>query len=325
MNYSNFTGGGFLTASSSTTTPCIFKNLSTHDFNSVGQVVPTKISCSNEKIHSSAILCDAHLKAYFNLGIKLEHVQPSDNTMVQSFYALKYAAAPDSIIPFPMKLQLKKCVAAVADAPQNVLADYEFCLDQKALYSGFSGFANFLPPQVLGSLLTNSTMADHFMTDLTSIMSVSPGVGQSYMPILVKNAMLLEKHFEHVRLFARCEDVALAPIRNNANHLLIPMNMLPGFYKFLFYYAQISTLSSNKGANEYQVKEPNLILNLDTQAFEVINKSSNKKIFIYSVDGKQTISTNVVLAADKRVADIQKESGHFNITSLISHVPVCNM
>lgn len=323
MHNGYFTGVSLLSVPNTTASPCIFRNLTT--YSASDQNIPRPIPCSNEKIHTSAILCEAHFSAYFNLGIKREEALPSDSTIPLIYYALKFTAAPDSIISFPMKLKPKKHL--MDNTKLNDISDFEFCLDQEALNRGFSGFANYLPPQVLGTLLTNSALADHFMTDWTSNLTISPGVGQAYMPILIKNSMVLENHYKDVYLFARSEkssdDDPLNTIRGDNQHIRIPMNMLPGFYKFLFYYAGIATLST-PSKNQYQVKQPNLILNLDTQAFEIVNKSSSKKVYVYKRDGTQTVSTNVVLSAERIVSDIHRANGIFNISTLISNVPVCH-
>lgn len=324
MSYNNYITGGFFNAPQQTSNVCIFKNLIKPDFSIGGQSVSRPIQCSNEKINASAILCECHLKSYFNLGIKQEIVLPNDNSAERNYYALKYAEVRDVMVSFPMQLKLKKCNAAIPENPK--LDDYEFCIDRNALQS--HSF-NYLPPQVLATLLSNAQLSDHYTTDPTGLQAITPGVGTLYSQYLLKWSPILEKHFDDVTLYARLEsdkiDEGLKKIRGEDNaHINIPMNMLPTFYKFLFAYAELSTLTSKKIEDKLvKVKPPNLILNLDTQAFEVINKSSKQKIMLYQPGGRMTLSTDVVLAGTRKVTDINKEGGMLNLSNFLPLVPVC--
>lgn len=166
---------------------------------------------------------------------------------------------------------------------------------------------------------------------MSSPISINPGVGQAYTPLLMANTMILEKYWENVNLLAISEtdEELFKNIKGeNSSYLKIPMSMLPGFYKFVFYYAAISNMKSTKSevVNEYQVMPPNVILNLDSQAFEIVNKGTHNKIFTYGgPDGVETITTPVILCAEKSVPDIKREISNYNLTSLMSNVPVCAM
>ena len=318
--------------SSPTSSTCIFSKLSTSGFNNIGQTFDKPKPCSNEKFRPSAILCAEHLKAYFNMGIKQEISKPSDNSQYIKFFSLKFAASPDILLPFPMKLRPKRCVKEGEVPKRDSISDFEFCLDQSALHSGFSGSANYLPSQILGTLLTNSTLSDIYVTNMSSPVSINPGVAQSYTPLLMANTMLLDKYWENVNLFAISEsdDDLFGSIKEKGtgSYLKIPMSMLPGFYKFVFYYASISNMKSTKSdvTNEYQVMPPNVILNLDSQAFEIVNKGTQNKIYTYhGVDGIETITTPIILCAEKSVPDIKREISTYNLTSLMTNVPICSM
>jgi hypothetical protein len=309
---------------------CIFSKLSTTGFNNIGQTLDKPKPCSTEKFRPSAILCAEHLKAYFNMGIKQETAKPSDNSQYIKFFSLKFSASPDVLLPFPMKLRPKRCQNETKDVKFDKISDFEFCLDQSAIQSGFSGSANYLPPQILGTLLTNSHLSDIYISNMSAPVSISPGVGQAYTPLLMANTMILEKYWENVDLLAISEtkDEAFKDIKNTSGYLKIPMSMLPGFYKFIFYYAAISNLASTKSevVNEYQVMPPNVILNLDSQAFEIVNKGAHNKIFTYGgPEGIETITTPIILCAEKRVPDIKREISPHNLTSLMTHVPICTM
>lgn len=330
--FSNTLSSTFGQLSSPVSSTCIFSKLSTSGFNNIGQALDKPKPCSNEKFRPSAILCAEHLKAYFNMGIKQETAKPSDNSQYIKFFSLKFSASPDVLLPFPMKLRPKRCEKDGGNTiKKGTLSDFEFCLDQSAIQSGFSGSANYLPPQILGTILTNSHLSDIYISNMSSPVSINPGVGQAYTPLLLANTMILEKYWENVNLLAISEsenDLFNEIKENGGTYIKIPMSMLPGFYKFVFYYALISNLKSTKSdvTNEYQVMPPNVILNLDSQAFEIVNKGANNKIFTYGgPEGIETITTPIILCAEKSVPDIKREVSTYNLTSLMTNVPVCGM
>lgn len=318
--------------SSPVSSTCIFSKLSTTGFNNIGQTLDKPKPCSNEKFRPSAILCAEHLKAYFNMGIKQEIAKPSDNSQYIKFFSLKFSASPDVLLPFPMKLRPKRCQKDGETMKRDSISDFEFCLDQAAIQSGFSGSANYLPSQILGTILTNSHLSDIYISNISSPVSINPGVAQAYTPLLIANTMILEKYWENVNLYAISEsdEDVFSGIKEKGtgSYLKIPMSMLPGFYKFVFYYATISNLKSTKSdvTNEYQVMPPNVILNLDSQAFEIVNKGTHNKIFTYhGPDGIETITTPIILCAEKSVPDIKREISTYNLTSLMTNVPICAM
>jgi hypothetical protein len=314
--FGNTLSSTFGQLSSPTSSSCIFSKLSTTGYNNIGQSLQKPKPCSTEKFRPSAILCAEHLKAYFNMGIKQEKAKPSDNSSYITYYSLKFAASPDILLPFPMKLRPKRFADTKSDTKLTI-NDFEFCLDQSSIQNGFSGNANYLPPRVLGSLLSNSHLSDIYITDMNQPV-VNPGVGQLYTPLLMANTMVLEKYWENVQLlvYSETEDELFKDIKENGgSYIRVPMSMLPGFYKFIFYYSTISNSKSTKSEviNEYHVMPPNVILNLDIQAFEIINKGVYHKIFTYSgVDGIETITTPIILCAEKSVPDIKREYSPYN-------------
>lgn len=328
--FGNTLSSTFGQLSSPAASTCIFSKLSTTGYNNVGQSLQKPKPCSTEKFRPSAILCAEHLKAYFNMGIKQEKAKPSDNSAIITYYSLKFAASPDVLLPFPMKLRPKRCQDATKAETKLTISDFEFCLDQAAIQSGFSGNANYLPPRVLGSLLSNSLLSDIYMTDMNQPV-INPGVGQSYAPLLMANTMILEKYWEHIHLlvYSETEDELFKDIKEpGSSYIRVPMTMLPGFYKFIFYYSTISNSKSTKTdvLNEYYVMPPNVMLNLDRQAFEIINKGVYNKIFTYhGPEGVETITTPIILCAEKSVPDIKREHSTYNLTSLMTNVPICPM
>lgn len=326
--YSNIVSSTFGQLSTPVTSTCIFSKLPSTGFNNIGHDKPKP--CSTEKIRPSAILCAEHLKTYFNLAIKAEIAKPSDSPTYLKYFSLKFAATPDILLPFPMKLRPKRCLPETS-TDLNDITNYEFCLDQPAIQSGFSIATTYLPPQVLGTLLSNSNLSDVYVTNMSSPVSINPGVGQAYTPLLMANSLTLEKYWENVKLLAiSTSDTTLNGIKESPEDgtIKIPMSMLPGIYKFLFYYAAISNIKSTKSdvINEYHVMPPNVILNLDTQSFEIINKSTQNKIFTYGgPDGPETITTSIILCAEKLVPDLKREVSTYHVTSLMTNVPVCSL
>lgn len=321
----NTLASGFGDLASTTTSTCIFSKLIPSGFNSIGQTIDKPKPCSNERIRPSAILCAEHLRAYFNLSIKLETAKPSDNSEYINYYSLKFASAPDVLLPFPMKLKLKQCPPS-GDVKPKTIDDYEFCLDEQAINNGFSGMSQYLQPNILKALLTNTHFSDNYVLNNSNYTTANPMVNASYAPTLLANKFRLNKFWEHVSLIAHYNETDLPDITTNSQ-IKIPMNMLPDLYKFLFYYGSVSNLVSltpTADKNETQVMPPNILLNLSSQSFEIINKGVHNKIFTYRADGTETISTPIVLCAEKKVTNIQKENYVFNISSLLTNVPICS-
>jgi hypothetical protein len=317
---------GQLTASGNPS-PCIFNKLATSGLGGDDSSDRPK-PCSNEKSRPSGILCEEHLKVYFNVGIKQEIAKPSDNSTEMKFYSLKFTSTPDILIPFPMSLKSKKCTT-VGDPPAATdIKSFEFCLDIDRIQTGFSG-TQYLPSNVMATLLTNTNLSDLYLVNMISPQSINPGVAQSYGPILLAKSTFLDKYFDNVEIIALADGTEDKPYKGLVKNgqIKIPMNMLPTFYKFIFFHAGISNLKSNKDStkNESFVLPPNVVLNLDSQAFEIFNKSSTNKIFTYSgLNGRETITTPVILLAEKSVPDIKKENSQFNASSLLNFVPVCH-
>lgn len=318
---------------SSTGSPreCIFNKLATTGLSNIDTVDRPK-PCSTEKIRPSGILCEEHLKTYFNFGIKQEFAKPSDNSTELKFYSLKFTSTPDILLPFPMKLIPKKCIPTTAEKDDFVkdIKNFEFCVDMNRLQSGFSG-NRYLPQNIMGTLLTNTNLSDLSLINFYTPESKNPGVAERYGPILLTSSGPLEKHFENVNIIALTgdgdgDDVPYKALIKDGQ-IKIPMNMLPTFYKFIFFYAGISNVIPKKASekNESIVMPANVVLNLEAQAFEVFNKSSMNKIYTYSgVNGRETLTTSVVLLAEKSVNDIKKEGSQFNAGSLLNYVPVCH-
>lgn len=322
--YSNQMNSTYLVLQAPSSTKCILSGYSASGFEGLGNTYDKPKPCSSEKFRPSAILCAEHLKSYFNLGIKHEVARPSDNSQIMKFYSLKYTSSPDMLLPFPLKLRPKRCFKE-GDL-KNKIEDFEFCIDQTAMQSGYVGACNFLPPQILGSLLSNSHLSD-VMPNMSTNISVNPGVNSNYQPLLLQNIQRLDTHWERVHLLALCEqDDPLINGLKDGDYIKIPMTMLPAFYKFIFYHTKLSNIKSTKTdvLNEFYVLPPNLLLNLDNQAFEIINKGTHHKIFTYGgTDGIETITTPVVLLAEKSAVDINREISNYNLNPLINNIPVC--